>query len=134
LDVIVVATAGEAVTALPADYEPNKVLALIIGTSGEWRVTEISTDLGTYQRIIGSFVAIYYPDRHWHLYCDERTAWDEPTNVPENKLATELAVWGDPSFKRTIRGTAVAVGTGRQGQDLSVPADVMGRIEHRTRT
>jgi hypothetical protein len=117
------------VTALPADYAPDTVHALLISTDGETRVVQLSPSLGTYQRIVGAFVAIYYPDLRWHIYCHEATSLNVRTDVPGNTIATDLAQWADPSFKRIIRGIAVIVGTGRSGQDLDVPAEVLQHLK-----
>lgn len=116
-------------TALPADYTPGTVHALLISTEGQFKLAQLTPDLGTYQRIVGAFVAIYYPDLHWHVYCHEATSLNVPTDVPGNAIATDLAQWADPSWRRIIRGTAVVVGTGRNGQDLDVPADVLRRLK-----
>jgi hypothetical protein len=116
-------------TALPADYAPDSVHALMISTDGDLKLVELSPSLGTYQQIIGALVAIYYPDLRWHLYCHEATSLNVLTEVPGNTIATDLAQWADLSWKRLIRGTAVVVGTGRNGQDLDVTADVLRHLK-----
>jgi hypothetical protein len=116
------------VTTLPASDTPGTVHALLISPDGELKVAQLTPNLRTYQRVVGAFVAIYYPDLRWHLYCHEATSLNVRTAVPANTTATDLAQWADPSWKRLIRGVAVIVGTGRSGQDLDVPADVLRHL------
>ncbi|WP_460528407.1 DUF3846 domain-containing protein [Flindersiella endophytica] len=115
-------------TTPPADYTPGSVHALLVSPDGEMKVAQLTPSLSTYQRVVGAFVAIYYPDLRWHVYCHEATSLNVHTDVPGNTIATDLAQWADPSWKRLIRGTAVLVGTGRNGQDLDVPADVLRHL------
>lgn len=113
---------------LPADYEPATVRALVVSASGRWETLTISTSLGAYQHLIGGYVALYRPHKSWHLYCHEATGMAERAPIAENVLATRLALFADPGFAVVVRGTTVVVGTGRLGQDVDVPDQVLGLI------